>query len=57
MFEKFKEKNYKKDDEFELNIILDDYVLFPCCRIKGKLELKRKKNNIDFEKTKKKKSK
>ena len=54
MFEKFKEKNYKKDDEFELSIKLDDYVLFPCCKIKGKIEFKRKKDNIEFEKEKKK---
>ena len=54
MLGKFKEKNYKKDDEFELSIKLDDYVLFPCCKIKGKIELKRKKDNIEFEKEKKK---
>ena len=50
MIEKFKEKNYKKDDEFELNIKLDNYVLFPCCKINGKIELRQKKDNIEFNK-------
>ena len=43
MDKKAKENKYKKDDEIELRIELDEYIFFPSGNIKGNIYLKKKK--------------
>ena len=44
MDKKAKENKYKKDDEIELRIELDEYIFFPFVNIKGNIYLKKKKD-------------
>ena len=49
MGDKFEIKNYQKENDIEMDIELDEYIIFPNDKIKGKIHLKPKNKKVKFD--------
>ena len=49
MGDKFEIKNYQKENDIEMDIELDEYIIFPNDNIKGKIHLKPKNKKVKFD--------
>ena len=49
MDNKFELKNYQKENDIEMEIELDDYIIFPNDEIKGKIHLKPKNQKVKYD--------
>ena len=49
MGDKFEIKIYQKENDIEMDIELDEYIIFPNDNIKGKIHLKPKNKKVKFD--------